>query len=290
MPMAKKFLSGKGSSPLVLILCLLLSCGAFMGLKFKIDRISRAKVPGASIIYIPSGKFLKYATFGYSSMAADLVYLWAIQYFSNTSVPERFDNLEHVFSIIAELDPRYVDPYEVGSLIAIYDSKDFDTAFKILDRGLEKNPDQWIFPFDAGHYAQMMKKDWELAQKYYQKVMAIPGSPEIAKRLYADAAFKLTDYRTAWETWLEVYQTAKDERIKKFASNHLYQIKAAIDTEAIQEAVEKFRERFGRNPSDLDQLVRTRLLSALPQDLDGGDYLYDPQTGEVKPPKSPWKR
>jgi tetratricopeptide (TPR) repeat protein len=288
--MAKKFWSGKGSSSLVLILCLFIACGAFMGLKVKIDRISRAKAPGSSIIYIPSGKFLKYATFGYSSVAADLVYLWAIQYFSNTSVPERFNNLEHVFSIITELDPRYIDPYEVGALIAIYDSKDFDTAFKILDKGLEKNPEQWIFPFDAGHYAQLMKKDWHLAQKYYQKVMAIPGAPEIAKRLYANAAFKLADLKTAWESWLEVYQTTKDERVKKFASNHLYQVKAAMDMETIQEAIKEFREKFGRNPSDLNQLVMARFLSAVPKDLDGGDYLYDPQTGEVKPPKSPWKR
>jgi len=288
--MARKFLREKGSSSLVLILCLLLSCGAFMGLKVKIDRISRAKIPGSSIIYIPSGKFLKYATFGYSSMAADLVYLWAIQYFSNTAVPERFDNLEHVFSIISELDPRYIDPYEVGALIAIYDSKDFDTAFKILDKGLEKNPEQWIFPFDAGHYAQLMKKDWQLAQKYYQKVMAIPDAPEIAKRLYANAAFKLADLKTAWESWLEVYQTTKDERVKKFASNHLYQVKAAMDRETIQEAIKKFREKFGRNPSDLSQLARAGFLSALPKDLDGEDYLYDPQKGELKPPKSPWKR
>jgi tetratricopeptide (TPR) repeat protein len=288
--MAKKFWSEKGSSPLVLILCLLVACGAFMGLKVKIDHISRAKVSGSSIIYIPSGKFLKYATFGYPSMVADLVYLWAIQYFSNTAVPERFNNLEHVFSIIAELDPRYIDPYEIGALIAIYDAKDFDTAFKILDRGLEKNPEQWIFPFDAGHYAQLMKKDWQLAQEYYKKAMAIPGAPEIAKRLYANAAFKLADLKTAWESWLEVYQTTKDERVKKFALNHLYQVKAAMDVEAIQEAIDKFKEKFGRNPSDLSQLVWARFLSAVPKDLDGGDYLYDPQTGEAKPPKSPWKR
>ena len=29
-----------------------------------------------------------------------------------------------------------------------------------MDLGLAKNPDQWIFPFEAGHYAQMAK-DYE---------------------------------------------------------------------------------------------------------------------------------
>jgi hypothetical protein len=63
-----------------------------------------------------------------------------------------------------------------------------------------------------------------------------------------------------------------------------------VDTAAIKSALEKYRERFGRNPVELGQLVRAGFLSALPQDLDGKDYLYDPQTGEIKTQVSPWKR
>ena len=33
----------------------------FMGLKLETDKVLREKVPGSSIIYVPSGKFLKYA-------------------------------------------------------------------------------------------------------------------------------------------------------------------------------------------------------------------------------------
>ncbi len=276
--------------PVALILVLLLSCGAFAGLKLRADRITRAKVPGASIIYIPSGKFLRYATLGFANLAADLIYLWAIQYFSNTAVPVRFHYVDHVFGIIAELDPRYIDPYEVGALIAIFDARDPEAAFAILNRGLAKNPDQWLFPFEAGHLALMTLKDFKVAQAYFQKVMDIPGSPEIAKRLYANAAYKQSDYKTAWETWSEVLRTTKDERVKKFADNHLYQAKSAIDSQALEEAAKKFREATGRFPAELAELVRAGLVRKIPKDYDGADYVYDPKTGVVTAPKSPWKR
>ncbi|MGM0466417.1 MAG: hypothetical protein ACQERH_08295, partial [Acidobacteriota bacterium] len=133
----------------ILVGLLIINCGLFMGLKLITDQIPREKVPGASIIYIPSGKYLKYASFGYSTLLADFVYIWSIQYFSNTSVPERFQYLTHVFSIISELDPKYLDPYQVGALIAIYDAREFDTAMEILSQGLKKNPEQWIFPWQA---------------------------------------------------------------------------------------------------------------------------------------------
>jgi tetratricopeptide (TPR) repeat protein len=279
----------KGSAALLVVFLLFLSGAGVVALKSAVDRIPRKKIPGASIIFIPSGKYLKYATFGYSSLVADLIYLWAIQYYTTYTIVDRFQNLEHIFSIIAELDPRYTDPYEIGSLIAFNEAKDLKLALKILDLGLEKNPDQWIFPFEAGHQAQRAG-DFETARKYYEKTSKIPGAPEIAKRLYAAAVFRAMDLKESWETWMEVYKTAKDERTRKIAGKHLYQVKAASDTKLLEEAVGRFKEKYNRLPGGLDELVGHGLLTSLPKDLDGKDYVYDPKTGRIQPPSVWWKR
>jgi tetratricopeptide (TPR) repeat protein len=279
----------KGSATLLIVLLIFLSCGGIVSLKLAVERIPRKKIPGASIIYIPSGKYLKYATFGYSSLVADLVYLWAIQYYTTYTIVDRFQNLEHIFSIIAELDPRYTDPYEIGSLIAVNEAKDLNLALRILDMGLTKNPDQWIFPFEAGHYAQRAG-DYETARKYYEKTAKIPGAPDIAKRLYAAAGFRVMDLEESWKTWLEVYNTARDERTKKIAGKHLYQVKSTSDINLLKGAVQQFRDRFRRLPASLEDLVRVGLLALLPRDLDGKDYIYNPKTGEIKPPSVWWKR
>jgi hypothetical protein len=273
-----------------LIILLILNCGLFMGLKIITDNIPRSNIPGASIIYIPSGKYLKHATFGYSSLVADLVYIWAIQYYSDYSIAERYDHLDHIFSIIAELDPKYLDPYEMGAIIAVYEARDPHLGFRVLDRGLEKNPGQWIFPYQAGHYAALTVKDYELAQQYYKKAMEIEGAPPIVKRLYADAAFKDTDYQTSWQNWLEIYNTADDERIKKIASNHLYQVKSAMDLAQLKDAITIYRQQYGQWPRNLDQIRMAGILASIPKDLDENEYLYDPDTGEVESPLKWWKR
>jgi tetratricopeptide (TPR) repeat protein len=279
----------KGSITLVIVLVIFLSCGGIVSLKLAVERIPRKKIPGASIIYIPSGKYLKYATFGYSSFAADLIYLWAIQYYTTYTIVDRFQNLEHIFSIIAELDPRYADPYEIGALIAINEAKDLNLALKILDMGLAKNPDQWIFPFEAGHHAQRAG-DYDTARKYYEKTMKIPGAPDIARRLYAAAGLRVMDLEESWKTWLEVYNTARDERTKKIAGKHLYQVKSTSDISLLNSAVQQFRDRFQRLPTGLEDLVRVGLLASLPRDLDGKDYVYNPKTGEINAPSVWWKR
>jgi tetratricopeptide (TPR) repeat protein len=266
------------------------AAAAFMALKVATDRVGREKLPGSSIIYIPSGKFLKYATFGYRALAADAIYLWAIQYYSTPTIDDRFDHFDHIFAIINELDPRYQDPYEVGALIAVQEAHNPAAAFSILDRGAANNPDQWVYPFNAGHVAMETLKDFPLAEKYFEQCLKIPGAPEFVERLRANAIFKKGDLRTSWETWLDIYKRAPDERTKKIASNHLYNVKAAIDSAALEDAATKYRERFGRRPGDLEVLVRTGFLREVPKDLDEKNYVYDPATGKVKTVTSPWRR
>jgi tetratricopeptide (TPR) repeat protein len=289
--MAKTSSPKKGTATtLLLIAFLMAAAAAFTALKVRTDKVARETLPGSSIIYIPSGKFLKYATFGYRALAADAIYLWAIQYYSTPTIDDRFDHLDHIFAIINELDPRYQDPYEVGALIAVQEARNPAAAFAILDRGAANNPDQWVYPFDAGHVAMMTLKDFPLAEKYFEQCMKIPGAPEFVERLRANAIFKKGDLRTSWETWLDIYKKAPDERTKKIASNHLYNVKAAIDSAALEDAAAKYRERFGRPPADLETLLRTGFLREVPKDMDGEDYLYDPATGKVKTVISPWRR
>jgi tetratricopeptide (TPR) repeat protein len=302
--MAKKTLAKRSPSTLVLVVFLLATAAGIAALKVRTDKVVRRKLPGSSIIYIPSGKFLKYATFGYRALAADAIYLWAIQYYSTPTIDDRFDHLDHIFAIINELDPRYQDPYEVGAMIAVEGARDVfarvhdealffslvRAAFAILDRGAANNPDQWIYPFNAGHVAMMTLKDFPLAEKYFEQCMKIPGAPDFVERLRANAIFKKGDLRTSWETWLEIYKKAPDERTKKIASNHLYNVKATIDEASLEAAAAKYRERFGRLPDDLAALVRTGFLKEAPKDLDGKDYVYDPATGKVKTVISPWRR
>jgi len=288
--MAKTSSAKKGTTTLLLLAFLIVTAAAFMALKVATDRVAREKLPGSSIIYIPSGKFLKYATFGYRAVAADAIYLWAIQYYSTPTIDDRFDHLDHIFAIINELDPRYQDPYEVGALIAVQEARNPAAAFSILDRGAANNPDQWVYPFNAGHVALMTLKDYPLAEKYFEQCLKIPGAPEFVERLRANAIFKKGDLRTSWETWLEIFKKAPDERTKKIASNHLYNVKAAIDAAAIEDAAAKYRERFGRPPADLETLLRTGFLREVPKDMDGQDYIYDPATGKVKTVTSPWRR
>ncbi|HEX9902925.1 MAG TPA: hypothetical protein VGB72_08690, partial [Acidobacteriota bacterium] len=128
----------RGLSTLFLAFLLIVSGSGVVALKMENQGTARLQVPGSSVQYLPSGKYLKYATLGYSSLLADIIYVWAIQYYSSPNISDRFDHLDHIFGIIAELDPEYSEPYLIGAMIAAYEAGNPRLAIKLLERAMEK--------------------------------------------------------------------------------------------------------------------------------------------------------
>jgi len=58
----------------------------------------------------------------------------------------------------------------------------------------------------------------------------------------------------------------------------------------LKSVIELYKNKHGRAPNDLRQLVSDGFITAVPKDLDGEDYLYDPETETITTRISPWKR
>ena len=53
------------------------------------------------------------------------------------------------------------------------------------------------------------------------------------------------------------------------------------DIQMLERAVESFKQRAGRLPTSLRELIRRGLLPALPEEPFGGVYRFDPATGAI---------
>jgi len=243
----------------------------------------------SAFVSLPSGKALKVLSFGYHNLAADMLFIWAIQFYSTPYLTNRFDFLERVFDTISDISPRYRDPYIIGALIMVYEAGDVAMALRLLEKGSRHNPDEWFFDNDAGYYSYKFLKDVDKAETYYKRAAAKPGAPAFLKRMNAHMVYLSEDPKVAYGMWLDIYNNARDPFEKDMAFNHLYQIRAEIDLAQLKERIARFRERSGRWPTSLAELAGP---GAGPfRDLQGNEYIYDPAKGAVTAAKVfRWKR
>jgi len=234
------------------------------------------------LLYLPNGKYLKAMSLGHAPLVADLMYLWAIQYYSDYDRADRYRYVEHVFGdVVAELDPRYLDPYWLGALIMTSEANDLDSGLRLLDEGFRKNPDQWILPYLAGWECDHAGR-YDRAAGYFDRAAKAPGAPASLLRLEAGMTARSGDLRGAISRWRQVLDDARnDEEARAIARRQLRALTVRADLADLGAALDAFARREGRRPRNLDDLVRDGFLQRLPLDPDGHPYAFDPATGEV---------
>ncbi|HJQ96704.1 MAG TPA: hypothetical protein VJ826_00245 [Candidatus Polarisedimenticolaceae bacterium] len=234
------------------------------------------------LLYLPNGKYLRAASLGHAPVAADLVYFWAIQYYSDYDRADRYRYIEHVFgTVIPELDPRFIDPYWLGALILTTEASDLEGGLRLLDLGAEKNPKEWVLPFLAGWECDHAK-EYDRAAAYFDRAARIPDAPAALVRLVAGMRARGGNLREAIAKWNEVLADPRgDDASHAIAERQVRTLTVRADLKDLEAAVATFRERRGINPRRLEELVHAGILTRLPQDPDGRPYRYDPATGAV---------
>jgi len=264
----------------------LLALGAFgaaAASQAALERRQAGRDSAWQILYLPSGRYLKVSSLGFAPLLADFIYLWSIQYYGSYHASVRYDLVEKIYvDVIGELDPLYRDAYTLAALILVAEARDPERALKALEAGMERNPGDWLLPFEAGFIAFNSLRDYERAAAYYARAMVLPDAPPFTRRLHAEMYNKMGDKETSYARWREVYEGAVDESVRQIAYSHVHDLEIEIELALLREKVWEYRQRHAAWPARLQALVREGLLAALPLDPEGLPYLYEATTGDVR--------
>lgn len=249
-----------------------------VGVNVRLERTGRGAAAEHSL-YLPSARYLKHATLGFRSVAADFLYVWSIQYYS-TSRRDRWRHLPRFYDAITNLNPRFQTAYSIGALILALEAGDRTQALALLDKGIRQNPETYFLAWEAAMHARDMGEfDRQLA--YLRLAMSKPDAPFYVRHWYNYALARKGSKEEALRLWQETYHAARSERERRVAARYVRDLTLELDLEKLRTGIAGFRERFGRPPSALDELVRAGELAAVPVNPEGQPYVYDRVHGEV---------
>lgn len=283
----------------VLVLCLVLaaSMAVWMGAQRSVDRIRTGWPEAYPLLFLPNGEYLAAASLGYEIVLADLIYLWSIQYYGHRRTPEGRRYLWQIYTTIADLDPRFIDAYTTGALVMASDMSDPEMAIELLDVGIERNPDSWQLPLDAGWYSYQNMDDPQTAERYFQIAAQKPDAPGWTARIRAHMVAEQGDLLSAVALWRSILDDARatgDEEAEGIALQKLPDLYTQYAFEEINAAIERFVARQGRRPDTLTVLARQGLLpQQVVVDEEGRPvnwflepFGYDAATGELSDPNA----
>jgi tetratricopeptide (TPR) repeat protein len=236
--------------------------------------------------FLPSGSTLRLAAFGQRLLLSDLYWLRLVQYMGETLLNkvDRWDALEPLAEIVTDLDPRHGYAYQVvGSNLAGLAGRHAE-ASRILEKGMRNLPERWNLYFTYAVNKFLYEHDYQAAAEYARKAAEVGHRPQLALLASNLALLSNTEqeYAAAESFLLLALEQAETDDMKEQLRQRLVKVRTYQVLSRVEQAVEAYRARHGRNPTLLYDLLGEGLLPGLPVDPSGGRIEYDPVTGQVR--------
>jgi tetratricopeptide (TPR) repeat protein len=236
--------------------------------------------------YIPSSLEVRAFSLGYHNAAADILFIWFLQFYDWYNKSVRYSYMEHTFDVMTDLDPKFQEAYILSALFAFIPLK-YEYVYKFLDKGIEKNPENYVIPYDAGCYAFFSEKNYDRAAKYFKIAYERNPDKSALKNLFAKALAHKGDLETALEYFQELYtqyendQSNEGNYYRSAAARHIWSARNAMAERDVGKAVDAYRNKHGANPPFLKALVAEGFIGDIPKDPAGNEYGYSKEDGKI---------
>jgi len=215
--------------------------------------------------------------FGFRNVLADIAWLQAVQVAGNLKLtPTEYDRLYALLNVEADLDPKFEMPYLLGGLVLGESTPHARKALHVLGRGKVQYPADWRFPFYMGYTSYFSLGETETAGKAMAEAARLPGSPAYLPGLASRMLSEARDPETALAMLETIVRQESDPLRREVLERRIREVTVERDLQALERAVESYREKMGVVPRALSDLVRAGILSVIPEEPNGGRYLMEP--------------
>jgi tetratricopeptide (TPR) repeat protein len=230
-------------------------------------------------VLVRSPKLMKMVMLEYGTLAADIYWTRAVQYYGNKRLGQdtNLESLWPLLDVATTLDPNLLPAYRFGATFLSQPEPRGaarpDLAVRLLERGLRANPDYWRLYQDLGNIYYLELKDYAKAGQAYLEGSKKPGAAPWMKIMAARFLEKGESRETAAMLWSELFESSTDAAIKENARINLELLRADEDIEHVNEIAQQFAAKTGHLPRSLREMMQIGLIDGEPVDPTGHAYV-----------------
>ncbi len=184
-------------------------------------------------LYLPSGKFIEQTSLGYRELAADWVWFQAVQYYGGYAMSQHdLAYFNGLIDIVTDLDPHFTFPYIFGAVVMSQDMGDMERGVGILKKGMQQNPENWMYPFEIGFLYYVGARDSERAARYFELAGKLPGGSDTARRFAAFVKAKAGHEETSIRMWEEIARNSDQPYMREMAKRYIEKLRAGEKIDA----------------------------------------------------------
>ena len=256
--------------------------GTAVGVLTMVDRQRPSLVRAEELSYLPKGEYLKLAVLGYRQLAADLIWLKAVQHLGEKHQTRAgYLSAYHAVDVLTDVDPTFVFAYQAaGTVLGVWAGLPRE-SIALLTKGMRHHPEAWQLPFYVGYDYFYELHDPVMAARYFRMASLLRGAPDYLPKLAARMTVEVGDPQAALEFLQRLYQQTEDEQVRQGLGRRMKEVIAERDIRFLEEGVRRYAARYGKLPVKLEDLVTGGIVLRIPEEPFGGIYELQASEGTV---------
>lgn len=256
--------------------------GTAVGVLATMERQRPAMLRAEELSYLPKGEYLRVAVLGYRQMAADLIWLKAVQHLGEKNQTRGgYLWAYHTVDVVTDVDPTFAFAYQAaGTILGVWAGLPHE-SIALLTKGMRHHPEMWQLPFYVGYDYFYELHDPVTAARYFRLASMLPGAPPYLPKLAARMTVEVGDPDAALEFLQRLSQQVRDERLREGLARRMKEVIAERDIRFLEEGVRRYKARYGMLPVRLEDLVTRGIISGIPEEPLGGIYELKASDGAV---------
>jgi hypothetical protein len=215
--------------------------------------------------------------FGFRNVLADVAWLDAVQVSGNRKMTLRdYDRLDERLDVVSNFDPKFDIPYLLGGLVLGESPDHARKALEVFERGKGQYPADWRFPFYMGYTNYFSLGETEAAGKAMAEAARLPGSPAYLPGLASRMLSEAREPGAALSLLETILRQENDPARRSVLDRRIREVTVERDLQALERAVDSYRGKTGTAPRELSDLVGSGILSSIPEEPNGGEYVLEP--------------
>ena len=262
---------------LPLFLLVLALCGfSFYG----VDRMRQTHALPPKLLLLPSKEMTRVISFGNELLLAQMIFFDSMFFVGSLATPPTRQinkTIYHALDTVTHLDPYNMDGYYFAQGVMSWNRSLIEPLNALLRKGMAHRSWDWYLPFFYGFNQFYFLKRPEEAATYLEKAYQLNPENEFLPTLIARLYYQADATEVAIGFLEEMIRTSKSEKLRNWMSVRLQAFRIVS---SLEDAIDRYQQRFNRRPPSLEALVENGMLQAIPADPYGGQFFLD-EKGKV---------
>lgn len=171
---------------------------------------------------------------------------------------------------ITDLDPGFFDPYLFAEMMLVWHAGMIDETNALLEKGGQHRPYDYRPYYFIGFNYLYFEKDAEKAAPYLRLAAERPNAPNYIRGLASRVSVYAGELSIGIFFLEGLIQNTQDPATLAYFEKRLAAMKSML---YLEEKTREYQEAFGVLPESLDELVSSGIISKIPADPYGGEFV-----------------